>query len=97
MRARKPSTSAAGKTDAAKRDLGEIDWAECPALSRNPERMSGAWCFRNTRLPLHALFSNLITGMTVPEFVETYPGVDQEDVEATLQFLVDRLEATDTD
>lgn len=79
-----------------KRDLGEIDWAECPALWRDPKRMSGAWCFRETRLPLHALFSNLITGMTVPEFVKMYPGVDEEDVQAVLCFLADRLEETDT-
>ena len=41
------------------KDLGQIDWRECPRVDRDPEIMSGAWCFEGTRLPVSSLFNNL--------------------------------------
>ena len=35
-----------------------IDWTSCPAVERDPERVSGAWVFRGTRVPVTALFQN---------------------------------------
>ena len=80
-----------------RQDLGEIDWAQCPHLWRNPKRMSAAWCFDGTRLPLSALFMNLGSGMTIPEFQEQFPGPPTEHVRAVLEFIAERLEATGTD
>ena len=40
-----------------------IDWSSCPAVERNPERVSGAWLFRGTRVPVTALFQNLEDGV----------------------------------
>ena len=39
-----------------------IDWSSCPAVERDPERVSGAWVFRGTRVPVSALFENLEDG-----------------------------------
>ena len=36
-----------------------MDWETCPAVERNPGKMSGAWVFTGTRVPLYALFENL--------------------------------------
>jgi len=36
-----------------------IDWASCDAVEQNPERYSGAWLFRATRVPVATLFENL--------------------------------------
>jgi len=36
-----------------------MDWAECPAVEQDPQRVSGAWVFRGTRIPVAALFQNL--------------------------------------
>jgi uncharacterized protein (DUF433 family) len=35
-----------------------IDWSSCPAVERLPDRVSGAWVFRGTRVPVAALFEN---------------------------------------
>ena len=86
-----------GETPAPKQDLGEISWSECPGIERNPKRMSGAWCFEGTRLPVHALFMNLSSGMTIPEFLKMFPGANQEQIKSVLDFLSERLERTSTE
>ena len=35
------------------------DWATCPAVERDPEKLSGALVFRGTRMPVATLFENL--------------------------------------
>ena len=73
-----------------------VDWADCPAVSIDPERMSAAVCFKGTRLPVGHLFENLLHGATVSEFIEWY-GADPEQVRAVLQWIIDGLEtAPDT-
>jgi uncharacterized protein (DUF433 family) len=59
-------------------------WHDCEAVERNPERVSGAWVFRGTRVPVAALFENLKDGATVDQFVEWFPGVQRSQVEAVL-------------
>ena len=62
-----------------------IDWSSCPAVEREQERVSGAWVFRGTRVPLAALFENLEDAATAPQFVEWFPGVTPEQVRAVLE------------
>jgi len=62
-----------------------IDWTTCAAVERNPERVSGAWVFQGTRVPVSALFANLEGGATVDEFLEWFPGVLREQVNAVLE------------
>lgn len=62
-----------------------LDWSSCPALERSPETVSGAWVFRGTRVPVSALFENLEDGARVDDFVEWFPGVTKEQVEAVLE------------
>ena len=61
------------------------DWQQCPAVERDPERVSGAWIFRGTRVPVRALFENLEDGATVDDFLEWFPGVQRSQVEAVLK------------
>ncbi|MDZ4401046.1 DUF433 domain-containing protein [Prosthecobacter sp.] len=61
------------------------DWQKCPAVERDPERVSGAWIFRGTRVPVRALFENLEDGATVDDFLEWFPGVQRAQVEAVLK------------
>ncbi len=56
----------------------ELGWAGCPAVERDPHRVSGAWVFRGTRVPVAALFENLEDGVSVAEFVELFLGVSLE-------------------
>jgi uncharacterized protein (DUF433 family) len=63
-----------------------IDWSACPVVERSPDTLSGAWRFRNTRVPVKALFENLESGATVDQFLDWFPGVSKEQVRAVLEF-----------
>jgi uncharacterized protein (DUF433 family) len=62
-----------------------IDWTRCPAVEGNRDRLSGAWVFRGTRVPVSALFANLEGGATVDEFLEWFPGVSRNQVNVVLE------------
>ena len=57
-----------------------LDWALCPAVERMPERVSGAWVFKGTRIPVRALFENLEEGATVDDFLKWFPGATRDQV-----------------
>ncbi len=61
-----------------------LDWATCPAVERDPQRVSGAWVFRGTRVPVSALFENLEDGVQITQFMEWFPGVTVVQVRAVL-------------
>ena len=62
-----------------------IDWATCAAVERDADRVSGAWVFAGTRVPVSALFENLEDGVPVTRFVELFPGVTLDQVRAVLE------------
>jgi uncharacterized protein (DUF433 family) len=62
-----------------------IDWKTCPEAERDPDKVSGAWVFKGTRVPVRALFENLEDGATVDDFLEWFPGVTRTQVEAVLE------------
>ena len=62
-----------------------IDWSTCTAVERDPERVSGAWVFRGSRVPVAALFENLGDGVSVGEVVALFPGVSLEQARAVLE------------
>ena len=62
-----------------------IDWSTCAAVERDPERVSGAWVFRGTRVAVSALFENLEDGVLVTQFVELFPGVALDQVRTVLE------------
>ena len=62
-----------------------IDWSACPAVEQDPNRVSGAWVFRGTRVPVAALFQNLEDGASIQEFVQWFPGVSLEQARAVLE------------
>jgi uncharacterized protein (DUF433 family) len=51
----------------------DLGWAGCSAVERDPQRVSDAWVFRGTRIPVAALFENLEDGVSLAEFVELFP------------------------
>ena len=62
-----------------------IDWSTCPAAERDPARMSGAWVFKDTRVPIAALFENLEDDASVHQFLEWFPGVTLEQARSVLE------------
>jgi uncharacterized protein (DUF433 family) len=71
-----------------------LDWKNCPEVERDPGKVSGAWVFKNTRVPVRALFENLETGATVNDFLEWFPGVERKQLEAVLEFAEASLTAS---
>ena len=63
-----------------------FDWNECSAVERAPNKLSGAWVFRKTRVPVKALFENIESGATIDQFLEWFPGVTREQARAVLEF-----------
>ena len=61
-----------------------LDWNACPAVERVSDRVSGAWVFKGTRVPVRALFENLEAGATVDDFLRWFPGVTRDQVLAVL-------------
>jgi uncharacterized protein (DUF433 family) len=62
-----------------------INWSTCHALEQDPSRVSGAWVFRGTRVPVAALFENLEDDASVQQFVEWFPGVTLEQARTVLE------------
>jgi len=57
-----------------------LDWTQCTSVERVPGRVSGAFVFKGTRLPVATLFENLEAGATVSDFLQWYEGVTREQV-----------------
>ena len=60
-------------------------------VDRNPAKVSGEWIFRDTRVPVSALFENLKDGVSIDEFLEWFPGVKREQVIAVLDHEIEEL------
>jgi uncharacterized protein (DUF433 family) len=73
-----------------------LDWSQCPAVERDPGKVSGAWIFRGTRVPVAALFENLEDGATVDDFLSWFPGVQRQQVEAVLEHATRSLDTVTT-
>jgi len=61
-----------------------LDWNQCSSVERSPDKVSGAWLFKGTRIPVKALFENLEAGARIADFLEWFPGVTRQQVEAVL-------------
>ena len=72
--------------------MAALDWSQCPAVESVPGRLSGAWVFRDTRMPVSAVFLNLEAGSTVDEIIEQFD-VTREQINAVLEFAARSLEA----
>ena len=59
-------------------------WNTCSAVERDPDKVSGPWVFRGTRLPVSALFENLKDGSIVEQFLDCFPGVERWQEESVL-------------
>ena len=70
-----------------------IDWSSCSAVERDREKVSGSWVFRNTRVPVIALFENLEGGASLDDFLLWFPGVMREQAEAVLEYTIQSLKA----
>lgn len=70
-----------------------LDWSACSAVEPNPNKVSGAWVFQGSRVPVKSLFENLEDGASVADFLEWFPGISREQVNAVLEHASRSLEA----
>lgn len=70
-----------------------LDWATCKSVERVPGRVSGAWVFKGTRLPVKTLFENLEAGASVDDFLAWFEGVTREQVRDVLRHAEQSLAA----
>ena len=68
-----------------------LDWSQCPAVESVPGRLSGAWVFRDTRMPVSAVFENLEAGATIEEIIEQFD-ITREQINAVLEFAARSLD-----
>jgi uncharacterized protein (DUF433 family) len=54
-------------------------------VSRNPEIMSGALCFAETRVPIKNLFDYLEGVSTLEDFLQDFPSVSRDKAIAVLE------------
>jgi uncharacterized protein (DUF433 family) len=66
------------------RYMPNLDWSQCPAVESIPGKVSGAWIFRGTRVPVSAVFENLKTS-SIEEILENFH-VTREQVQTVLDF-----------
>jgi len=69
-----------------------LDWSQCPAVESIPGKVSGAWVFRGTRMPVATVFQNLEAGATVEEIMEWFD-LTREQITTVLDFAARSLEA----
>ena len=60
-------------------------------VSRDPDIMSGALCFKGTRVPVQNLFDYLEGASSLEDFLEDFPSVSREMAVAVLEQARERL------
>ena len=69
------------------------NWSNCSSVERDPLKVSGAWLFRGTRVPVSALFENLEDGAQLDDFVAWFPGVTLAQARDVLEHAAKSLKA----
>ena len=64
--------------------MASLDWSQCPEVESVPGKVSGAWVFRGTRVPVSAIFENLKSS-SIEEVLENFP-ITRDQVQAVLDF-----------
>ena len=68
-----------------------LNWSECPAVESVPGKVSGAWVFRGTRIPVASVFENLEDGVTIDQIVKMFDGLTLAQVKSVLEFAAESL------
>ena len=72
--------------------MASIDWSQCPAVESIPGKVSGAWVFKDTRLPVATVIENL-EDLSVDEVMEQFD-VTREQINAVLDFVARSLKTS---
>ena len=71
--------------------MAALDWSQCPAVESVPGKVSGAWVFRDTRMPVSIVFENLESGASIEEIMEWFH-LTREQIVEVLEFAARSLD-----
>ncbi len=69
-----------------------LDWSQCPAVESIPGKVSGAWLFKDTRMPVSIVFENLEAGASISEIMDWFH-LSREQIAAVIEFAARSLDA----
>jgi uncharacterized protein (DUF433 family) len=72
--------------------MAGLDWSQCPAVESIPGKVSGAWVFKDTRMPVSIVFENLEAGATIDEIMEWFH-LTREQIVNVLEFAARSLDS----
>ena len=72
--------------------MSALDWPQCPSVESIPGKVSGAWVFRGTRMPVATVFDNLEARPSIEDIMEWFD-LTREQVTTVLDFAARSLEA----
>jgi uncharacterized protein (DUF433 family) len=72
--------------------MANLDWSLCSAVESVPGKVSGAWVFRDTRLPVATVIENL-EDLSIEEVMEQFD-VTREQITAVLDFVAQSLKTS---
>jgi uncharacterized protein (DUF433 family) len=71
--------------------MATLDWSECSAVESVPGKLSGAWVFRDTRMPVSIVFENLESGASIVEIAEWFH-ITTEQILSVIEFAARSLD-----
>ena len=69
-----------------------LDWSQCSAVESVPGKVSGAWVFKDTRMPVSIVFENLEAGASISEIMDWFH-LSREQIVAVIEFAARSLDA----
>jgi uncharacterized protein (DUF433 family) len=72
--------------------MASLDWSQCSAVESVPGKVSGAWVFKDTRMPVSIVFENLEAGATISEIMDWFH-LSHEQIVAVIEFAARSLDA----
>ncbi len=72
--------------------MAALDWSQCAAVESIPGKVSGAWVFKDTRMPVSIVFENLEAGASISEIMEWFH-LSREQIVTVLEFAARSLDA----
>lgn len=72
--------------------MAGLDWSQCSAVESIPDKLSGAWVLKGTRMPVSAVFENIEAGANIDDLLEWFDGLDRDQVKAVIEFAARSLD-----
>jgi uncharacterized protein (DUF433 family) len=71
--------------------MAALDWSQCSAVESVPGKVSGAWVFRDTRMPVSIVFENLESGASINEISDWFH-ITPEQIQSVIEFAARSLD-----